>query len=352
MKIVHPTPYLIVCLSLLPSHLFAGSVNGAKSSYPGTSDRPNCDYRRVTLDRCDSHVQKYLRDNCYVVVHDKNSPQSSVCTWQSCAGLSLVGEKPKYRVIQQHPKIFEFDEYGIKTKVNAPSLPTDWKCDYRFFKCLPKADPFSGSVSVQKDFNGNFESASHFPRTYLTLGEALDLKETNNPNSSPALENARTLLRRPELDSVMLANPYYACAAGTKIRFLVERRHTNSSASSNWLLSSGLDGRGEYTVEAASWKDACRKYRRPDTFGLEYRCRTEKGELLREPTVPRIWMESWERSRISFSKDAYSYVWKRSQISFTSTNWRAECPTKIQELKKGNNDKWRCWNEITRQTQE
>lgn len=336
MKIIHPARYTLIFASLLPSYLFAGSVNGAKSGDPGTDLRPKCDYRRVTLNKCDANVQKNLRENCYVVIHDKNSPQSSVCTWQSCAGLSLVAEKPKLRVVQQSPKIFELDEYGIKSRVTAPNLPTSWNCSLT--ECLPKADPFSGSVSMQKDFNGNFESAKAFPRTYMTLGEALDLKERTSPQGSAALENARLLLRRPEVDSVMRANPYYSCAAGTKVKFWVERKSTTSSI---WSKTTGLDGSTEYTVDAASWKDACRKNRSLDGAGFVYRCTTEQGESLQEESTPLIVMDFY-----------FSNKWNSTWNKFRSNNWRGDCPAKIMEFKKGNNFKWRCRNDSTGETQE
>jgi len=336
MKIIRPARYSIIFASLLPAHLFAGSVNGARSGDPGTDLRPNCDYRRVTLNKCDANVQKNVRENCYVVVHDKNSPQSSVCTWQSCAGLSLVGAKPKLSVVQQSPKVFELDEYGIKTRVTAPSLPTSWNCSLT--ECLPKADAFSGSVAVQKDFNGNFEYANAFPRTYMTLGEALDLKEMSSQQSSPALENARLLLRRPEVDSVMRVNPYYTCAAGTKVKFWVERKATHSSI---WSKTTGLDGSAEYTVDSTSWRDACRKNRSLDAGGFEYRCTTDQGESLQEPSNPLIYMDYYLVNK-----------WYSTYNTYRSSDWKKDCPAKINELKKGNNLKWRCRNDSTGETQE
>lgn len=335
MKSIHAALLLVVCVSSYPSRTFAGAVNGSRIGDPGTDLRPNCDYRTVTLNKCDEYVRNYLRDNCYVVVHDKNSPQSSVCTWQSCAGLSLVGEKPQFTTVQFYPyKVFEITEYGIKSQITAPDLPSSWKCSMG--KCLPKAEPINGSV--QKDFNGRLEKADVFPRTYMTLGEAIDLKSNSSVQSSAALEKARILLQRPEVENVMRANPYFACAAVPKVKFWVERKTPSSSL---WSKTNGVDGSSEYTVDAASWKDACRRNRFMDSSAFIYRCATENGEYLQEASDALVWLEYY-----------YSNSWKTTSNGFRSSNWKADCPAKIAEAKKGNSFKWRCKNDQTGETLE
>lgn len=335
MKLIHPASFVFAFSLISPTQVFAGSVNGSPSGDPGSDLRPNCDYRRVTLNKCDENVRKNLRENCYVVVHNKNSPQSSMCTWQSCAGLSLVSQKPRFTVVKSAPpKVFELDEYGIRTQVTAPSLPTSWNCNLTH--CLPKAEPMNGSA--QKDFNGSFEYATVFPRTYLTLGEAIDLKSNASKQSSPPLEEARLLLQRPEVDNVMRANPYFSCAMVSKLKFWVERK---SDSNSFWNKTPGLDGSSEYTVDAGLWKDSCRKNRQLDGMGYTYRCTTESGETLREASDALVWMDYF-----------YSNKWQSTYNTYRSTNWKADCAAKIVELKKGNNFKWRCRNDQTGETLE
>lgn len=325
---------LLTFITFSPTQSDAGSVNGASSLGSGTIDRPHCDKRQVTLSKCTPEVREHLRQNCYVVVHAKNAPQTSVCSWQSCAGLSLVGEKPRFKLVQTSPSnVYELDEYGIKTRVNASSLPSSWNCTATH--CLPKSDAVNAKISVQKDFSSSFESATQFPRTYLTLGEAVDLRNDERQQSSAAMEDARVLLRRQEVSSVMRANPYFSCVSVPKIKFWVEKRY----GTENWQATSGLDGSSDYVVDEDSWKELCRKNRKLDAMGFTYRCVTESGQILQEPSQALVWLDYFMYDK-----------WQKTYNTYRSSNWKADCPAEIAKVKIGNNLKWRCRNEQTSET--
>ena len=174
-------PALLVAV-IFPSAAFAGSVGGARSGQ--TSLGIDCD-RRERFINCTELEKSHVLDKCYVVVHEQ---RRNDCTWQSCGFVSVVQKRP--RLVNN-----EIDEYGIKTNISqyrsgSGSLPDDWRRN---------ASGFAPNEIVPK---------SPYPRHYLTVREALELRKTSDGSS--AAERIRSV---PQ--DVIDSNPYLECAART-----------------------------------------------------------------------------------------------------------------------------------------
>lgn len=228
--------YSTIGLTLLTAtQVHAGSINSVSAPIFDSASTPNCNVRRNILDKCDASVREHIKNQCYVVLQESPglTGQNFDCTWQSCGGASIVGDRPVIKSVA-NPTVttsghFEVDEYGIRSflRVQIPagspsSAIPSFACDAAG-KCLPF---LTFTYPTLSDLNRQ-QGAKFVGRFYLTVGEAISVLKATTAAEAPArvqpyfqrIKNLPTLQRiaqNGETLKTLSTNPYLDCAMNTK----------------------------------------------------------------------------------------------------------------------------------------
>lgn len=238
---------LISFVSVFSPTAIAGSINGNSTSTFDTLDKPNCDNRRLILNKCNATVRQHLLNQCYVVVQDDSlhAGRRFDCTWQSCNGLSLMGQKPQVTAVANTRLTtvsdYEINEFGLKSYVrvqlpagSSPSKINSWECDAAG-KCLPLLKSTYPSLGALNNNQAQFTG-----RYYMTLGEALNMVKAKSKDQAPVrLQGAYDDIRRnsyfralsddPAKLGTLSTNPYLDCAMNEKVFVWVVHNVRDSS---------------------------------------------------------------------------------------------------------------------------
>lgn len=172
---------------LFVSPAWGGSIGGSSSA--GTTAL--CD-QRVQSIMCTRELKEKILDGCYFA----EVPNGKQCTWQTCKGLSVVGQLPTYEPIDS--KSGYLVEYGVKTPINKDQV-----------RCL------KGNSDCFPQYNA---------RMYFTVRAGLDLRQ--NPTKHPLGKYFAGV------DDVLLkGNPYLNCATS-------QGTDTDASLVKYWRTSS------------------------------------------------------------------------------------------------------------------